>query len=280
MQDAEPQFPVEPGLPTMGEGAPLPGREPEAGPRSWALTPEPEPLFGLAAVVCVFLATLLAVLFCGTAAVVLAHHVPALRRAPVSELASDARVLLPAQLAAYLIIFAGLYRYFGHHMRVGVLRALRWRWPTRWVGFVAAGAVLGVAVQWSSQWLPSPPELPIEAMLRTATDAWLMTFFGVLIAPFAEELLFRGLLFPALARRAGAVVSLVLTSLLFGAVHAQQLAGAWAQVGCIAVVGLVLTGVRWRFRSLACSTLVHAGYNGVLFAALFVQTRGFTHLGN
>jgi hypothetical protein len=43
-------------------------------------------------------------------------------------------------------------------------------------------------------------------------------------------------------------------------------------------VGAVLTAVRWRFHSLASSTLVHVGYNGALFAALFVETRGFTNL--
>jgi len=59
--------------------------------------------------------------------------------------------------------------------------------------------------------------------------------------------------------------------------HAKQLGGAWAQVLSIVVVGAVLTMVRWRYRSLACSTLVHFGYNGFLFAALFVGTRGFTH---
>jgi CAAX protease family protein len=105
-----------------------------------------------------------------------------------------------------------------------------------------------------------------------------MTIFGVLFAPFAEEVFFRGLLFPALSRRVGAVFSLALTALLFGAVHAEQLGHAWSQVACIAAVGAVLTAVRWRFHSLASSTLMHMGYNGVLFAALYVQTQGFRDL--
>jgi membrane protease YdiL (CAAX protease family) len=117
-------------------------------------------------------------------------------------------------------------------------------------------------------------------MMRTASDVWLMTAFGVLFAPFVEEVLFRGLLFPALTRRTGPLLSLAVTSVLFGAIHAQQLAGAWIQVSCIIVVGAVLTLVRWRFRSLASATLVHVGYNGALFLALFVQTHGFTNLSN
>jgi membrane protease YdiL (CAAX protease family) len=147
-----------------------------------------------------------------------------------------------------------------------------------WPRFLAGGALLALAVLVSAHFLPAPPELPIDKLLHTATDAWLMTAFGVFIAPFAEEVFFRGLLFPALTRRIGVLFSLIVTSLLFGATHAQQLAGAWIQVTCIVLVGALLTLIRWRFRSLASSTLVHVGYNGALFVALFIQTHGFTQL--
>ncbi len=186
--------------------------------------------------------------------------------------------MLPAQLGGYVALFAGLRLWFGYRRGVGLLRALSWRWPLRWLRFLAAGAALGMAVQFASHWLPTPPNLPIDKMLRNATDAWLMSAFGVLVAPFSEEVLFRGLLFPALSRRTGALAALLATSLLFGAVHAGQLAGAWPLVACIALVGAMLTLVRWHFHSLASSTLVHMGYNGVLFASIFVQTSGFTHL--
>jgi membrane protease YdiL (CAAX protease family) len=143
---------------------------------------------------------------------------------------------------------------------------------------LVGGLLLASAVQLLAHFLPAPPELPIDKMLSTPLDAWMIAAFGICIAPFAEEVLFRGLLFPALARHTGAVVSLVVTSVLFGAIHAGQLGGAWPQLGCIVLVGAVLTLVRWRFHSLASSTLVHAGYNGALFVALFLQTRGFTNL--
>jgi hypothetical protein len=228
-------------------------------------------------VVSAFVAMLLAVLVCGAIAVAIALHIASLHHVPVVNLATDPRVLLSAQLAAYLLVFGGLWRLFAHHFRIGFFRALSWCWPMRWPVFLAGGVLLALAVQFSAHFLPTPPELPIDKMLRTPLDAWLMSIFGVLIAPFAEEVFFRGLLFPALARRTGAVVSLVITSVFFGVIHGQQLAGAWIQVVCIILVSMVLTVIRWRFRSLACSTLVHVGYNGALFAALFVQTRGFTN---
>jgi len=250
----------------------------QPAPRPLPLAPEPEPVFGLFEVFVVFLMTLLAILFCGAVAIVIAHHIVSLSHIRAADLATDPRVLVPAQLAAYLLLFAALGRLFRHHHRIGFFRAIGWHWPLRWPVFMAGGVILAVAVQLLAHFLPVPPELPIDKMLRTPLDAWMISAFGFCIAPFAEELLFRGLLFPALARRAGAVVSLVVTSVLFGAIHAGQLGGAWVQVACIILVGAVLTLVRWRFHSLASSTLVHAGYNGALFVALFVQTRGFTNL--
>jgi membrane protease YdiL (CAAX protease family) len=248
-----------------------------SAPRPWPLAPEPEPLFGLREVFFFFVAALVAVLACSGIALGIARHVPALSHASTTEIANNLRVVLPAQLAAYLLVFVALGRLFVHHYRVGFFQALMWRWPSHWLRFPAAGALLGLAMQLASHWLPSPPRLPIDHLLRTPSDAWLMAAFGVLIAPFAEEVFFRGLLFPALTRHTGALGAMLLTSLLFGAIHSAQLAGAWTQIACIAFVGCVLTAVRWRFHSLASSTLVHVGYNGVLFVVLFFHTHGFTN---
>jgi uncharacterized protein len=231
----------------------------------------------MVAVVVTFVATLVAIVLCGAVAIVISHHVVSLSHIRPVDLATDPRVLVPAQLAAYFLVFCVLWRMFAHHFGIGLFRALSWNWPLRWPMFLAGGALLAMTVLLSSHFLPAPPELPIDKMMRTTSDAWLLSIFGVFFAPFAEEVLFRGLLFPALARRSGALFSLLVTSVLFGAIHAQQLAGAWIQVTCIVLVGIVLTLVRWRFRSLASSTLVHVGYNGALFTALFIGTRGFTN---
>ena len=255
-----------------------PQLSPPAEPRPWALAPEPEPTFGLRVVISAILTFLLAFIFFSELARLLALRLPAFSGISPDDLLLDPRVLLPAQLAGYLVVLAGLWRWFDHHLGVGLLRAICWQWPPRWLRFVAGGVALGIAIQFGANWLPSPPELPIDKMLRTTTDAYLMSGFGVFIAPFVEELLFRGLLFPALSRRAGAVAALLLTSLAFGALHASQLGDSWPLVACIVLVGAVLTLVRWRFHSLAASTLVHMGYNCALFAAIFVQTRGFTDL--
>ncbi len=46
--------------------------------------------------------------------------------------------------------------------------------------------------------MPGPSNAPIEKMLRAPGAAWLMFAFGATLAPFFEEMFFRGFLLPAL----------------------------------------------------------------------------------
>ncbi|NYF81091.1 CPBP family glutamic-type intramembrane protease [Granulicella arctica] len=70
----------------------------------------------------------------------------------------------------------------------------------------------------------------------------------------------------------------LLTSGLFGLLHAQQLGYTWSAVLLLAAVSLLLTVVRIRTRSVACSTLVHSSYNLSVFLVLFIVTGGYQHL--
>jgi len=77
---------------------------------------------------------------------------------------------------------------------------------------------------------------------------------GCFVAPFAEEVLFRGYMFGQLYRRArwGFWLSALIPSALFASGHAYQASGFWELVGIFAVTGLgSLLGcwiyMRWQF---------------------------------
>ena len=78
--------------------------------------------------------------------------------------------------------------------------------------------------------------------------------------------------------RTAKIIASVLTSALFARMHADQLGHAWAAVGILFGVSLVLSVIRIKTRSLACSTIVHASYNLSVFVTLFLATGGFMHL--
>jgi membrane protease YdiL (CAAX protease family) len=90
------------------------------------------------------------------------------------------------------------------------------------------------------------------------------------LAPDTGNLFFRS--------RTALVSASLVTSVFFALLHAEQLAHAWAALAILFGVSLVLTAVRVRTRSVACSMIVHASYNLSVFLTLFVGTGGYRHL--
>lgn len=203
----------------------------------------------------------------------------AANRGALKILLEDARFLLPTQLAAYAILLGFMAVIVRTHARRGFLEGVRWRWPSRsWPNFILAGALLALVVSMATEFLPIPKSLPVDQFFRDATSAYLMSAFGILVAPFMEELFFRGFLYPVLARRIGILLAIVLTAIAFALVHGAQLGYAWAPLLMLFIVGGILTLIRARTRSVASSVLLHIGYNATLFAVLYVGTNGFRHL--
>jgi membrane protease YdiL (CAAX protease family) len=83
-------------------------------------------------------------------------------------------------------------------------------------------------------------------------------FTAVAIAPFCEEVIYRGFLFGLLRERAGPGLAAVLSSSIFGAVHTSL--SAMVPLVC---VGCALCYIYHRTRSLYPAMLFHALFNGV-----------------
>lgn len=207
--------------------------------------------------------------------VVLAHAL-VFPKLSLSEIMQVPEVVLVVQLLIYAVVFGLIFRLIRSH--TGQFWApLRWIWPASWAAFLILGALLYFALMGLGQLLPIPKHLPIDRFFQTSREAAMMSVLSVTFAPFMEELFFRGLLYPVLARRFGVAASIFLTGAAFGILHGAQLKYSWA-VLIIFIVGVVLTAVRAYTKSVAASFLVHAAYNGTLSALLFAATDGFRHL--
>ena len=143
---------------------------------------------------------------------------------------------------------------------------------------LGGGAMLALIVSFAGRFLNEKGELPIEEMFHSRPTVILLMGFGILVAPLVEETMFRGFLYPILARRFGIGAGVLITGILFGAMHAQQLWGGWGQIGLLVGVGILLTWVRARTGSVAASYFVHLGYNSLLFFGFFVATGGLRHI--
>lgn len=247
------------------------------------LIPPPEhlrfPSWSAWDVLAVLAITAVAVFGFSVAALFIARSFPAYRSTPVADLATNARVVIGAQAAAYPIVIAFIFVLVRSrsHERFG--KAIHWNWPGVYApGFFVMGIILAVVIDGLSRFLPIPKSVPMDKYFNDATSAYLLAAFGLTLAPLLEELFFRGLLYPLLRRAFGFAVALVLTAAAFAAIHGTQLGYAWAPILSIFMVGVVLTAARARTNSVASSFLMHCGYNFALFALLWLASDHYRHL--
>jgi membrane protease YdiL (CAAX protease family) len=144
--------------------------------------------------------------------------------------------------------------------------------------YVFGGFALAVVVGWLGNFVGRESGIPMEELFRSRQSVLMLMALGILVAPVVEETIFRGCIYPVIARKFGITTGIVATGALFGLAHAQQLGGAWGQIGLLICVGIVLTYVRARAGTVAASYFVHLGYNTILFAGFYVATGGLRHL--
>ncbi len=126
--------------------------------------------------------------------------------------------------------------------------------------------------------IQTPENTPIEEVFKYKQTAVLFVATAVLIAPLAEETIFRGYLYPMFARWFGIVPSIVITGVLFGLMHGPQLGGAKSLIAIMSLVGIIFTAVRARTGSVFASFLMHLGYNSLIGVSLALATHGFTQV--
>ncbi len=173
-------------------------------------------------------------------------------------------VLFQALLDGLILLF--IYLTVTLKYNSAFFESIKWRSQARVVTrhYVTTGLALALAVVVASTVFPTSEEPPIEKLLRTPSTALLFGFLGVFVAPFVEEVVFRGFIYPVVERWAGTVAAVVTTALLFSAVHVSQLWGSWPAIVLITVVGFTLSIVRARANALLPSVIIHVSYNSTI----------------
>ena len=225
----------------------------------------------------------------------------------LAQATKDFRYTVGSQAIQYFITFAACLAIFPIVWRRSFLSGLHWNWSGAFqyrgrlmsaVVLCFCGAIVNMLV------LPGPADTPIDQLFRAPGAAWVLFAFGVTLAPFFEELVFRGFLLPALCTAYDWTVeqlqespqrpleddgnprwsmpamigASLISSLPFALMHGEQTGWSIGPFSLLIGVSLVLCWVRLGTRSLAASTLVHAGYNFTLFSLMLIGTGGFKHL--
>jgi CAAX protease family protein len=157
--------------------------------------------------------------------------------------------------------------------RVGdVLRGIGWGI----VGWIAIALVAGIfmAVMMLLGKAPAAPaSLPSVAALLGGVDKWAFLLsiwiLMVIVAPVAEELLFRGFLYRGLVdTRLGSFGAILLTSVVFGLIHKYGF--GWERVVATAFLGLLLGWLRHRTGATNVPIVAHATANVIAASILTI----------
>ena len=126
-----------------------------------------------------------------------------------------------------------------------------------------------------------PDQILLREVLAGGRRAALAVLAAVVLAPLAEELLFRGLLYRALRRHRSVATAATISAILFAVVHAEVVVSQPLALPGLVVVGVVLAVALERSRSLLVPIAAHATFNGLtLLAALAYGRLGPIGLGS
>jgi len=132
-----------------------------------------------------------------------------------------------------------------------------------WIG----STIVIVAVGWLLEQLGQPPQPEAAERAIAMLDPWVVILAVVFLAPVAEEIFFRGVVFNAWLREAGRKWAYIGSAALFAAIHLSLLS-----LLPIFVLGLALAWVYERTGNLLAPIVMHATVNGISVAlALMVR---------
>jgi len=140
-------------------------------------------------------------------------------------------------------------------------------------GVVLSGFTLAVLAL-----LPDKQSFPLEQLFTSRRAAYVVGGFAVLVAPFMEELIFRGVLFAFFESLVGLRFAVASTALLFAGLHLPEYWGAWHHAALILLVGVVFSAARGLTGALAPSVVLHFAYNTTLMTGLFVGSQHFREI--
>ena len=132
-----------------------------------------------------------------------------------------------------------------------------------WIG----STIAIVAVGWLLEQLGQPPQPEAAERAIAMLDPWVVIVAVVILAPVAEEIFFRGIVFNAWLREAGRRWAYIGSAGLFAAIHLSLLS-----LLPIFLLGLALAWVYERKGNLLAPIAMHATVNGISVAlALLVR---------
>ena len=187
-------------------------------------------------------------------------------------LGTDKTLLLLSVIAiipTHLLTFFAIWLVVSRAGRESFWKAIKFEWPQN-VGPIIGTlssillAITLLVLSWLLTRFWGGEKTQLDLLIESSLAARFATaFVAVATAPFVEELIYRGVLYPAIEKAAGMVIAVVIISLLFAGVHVLQYKNNLAVIAAITLLSFTLTLTRALTGKLLPSFVIHLVFNGI-----------------
>lgn len=178
--------------------------------------------------------------------------------------------MFPAHLATLAVVWAVVTNYGKRPFR----QTVGWGWSERFgfwssVGLAVLLLAFGVTLLY---FLGRDVKTPFEEMLESSAQARFATaLLATATAPLVEELVYRGVLYPAVRRAVGVFWAVTIVSSLFTVIHLAQYYNNPAVVAAVGSLAVALTYVRARTGRVLPCVVIHLVFNGLQCVGLVLD---------
>ncbi len=180
-------------------------------------------------------------------------------------------------IPAHLVTFAAVWAVVTRFGKYPFWKTVGFTWPSsvkRWKTVLASAGIAGIllVIGAAVTYFFGGEKTALDQLIESSMQARLATaFLAFATGPLIEELVYRGVLYPALARVIGVGWSIAIVSILFAGVHVYQYQNNLAVIGVIALLSVVLTSARALTGSVVPGFLIHLVFNGVQSVLIVLQ---------
>ena len=178
-------------------------------------------------------------------------------------------VSVAAIVPAHLLTLFVTRNILGEGKEYSFWKAIRFEWPQNahpvivtLICILLAAILLGFAYLVTSLYGGQKTDLDllIESSMYTRVAT---AFVALATAPLVEEVIYRGVLYPAVEKAAGMGIAIAVVSLLFAGVHVLQYKNNISVILMITMLSIVLTVARAVTGTMLPSFIIHLVFNGI-----------------
>lgn len=164
-----------------------------------------------------------------------------------------------------------IHKWRTNKFEIGLTRLPTWKdilvTPAGFIVYVLCSGVLILIASKIFPWFDMDQAQDVGFSQLSGRLEYILAFLTlVVVAPVAEELLFRGYLFGKLKKYVPIWLAIIVTSITFGAIH-----GAWNLAVDTFVLSVILCLLRQFTGNIWSSILLHMLKNGIAFYLLFIN---------